>query len=223
MLDSVTNYECYKGLYSSLNDHNYFEIAYALERQFGEHGLYRGLPLYAFADNHDVDRVAASLSNPAHLYPLYALLFTMPGVPSIYYGSEWGIPGKKEAHSDRPLRPQLDLAEIERHAPHPDLPGYLHRLAAVRRASPALQCGDYRQLRVDRQQLAFIRQAEGEQVVVALNAADVLATLPLKLPFAGRGYLEDLLDPSARFPVQGGGAAVQVPACGARILKFSPD
>jgi glycosidase len=84
MLDSVTNYECYKGLYSSHVDRNYFEIAYALHRQFGENGLYRHFPLYAFADNHDVNRVASNLSNPMDLFPLYCLLLTMPGVPSIY-------------------------------------------------------------------------------------------------------------------------------------------
>ena len=94
-LDSVTNYVAYKGLYSSHLDKNYFEIAYTLKRQFGEDGLYRDLPLYVFADNHDVNRVASRLKNPAHLYPLYCLLFTMPGVPSIYYGSEWGIEGER--------------------------------------------------------------------------------------------------------------------------------
>ncbi|NTV64720.1 MAG: alpha-amylase, partial [Oscillochloris sp.] len=94
-LDSATNYELFKGLYSSLNDRNYFEVAYALNRQFGPAGLYRSLPLYNFADNHDVARVASLLSKARHLYPLYALLFTAPGVPSIYYGSEWAIGGLK--------------------------------------------------------------------------------------------------------------------------------
>ncbi|MCU7500706.1 MAG: alpha-amylase, partial [Ignavibacteria bacterium] len=88
-LDSVTNYECYKGLYSSLNDKNYFEIAYSLNRQFGTGGMYRNMPLYAFADNHDVNRIASIIKDPVHIYPLYCLLFTMPGVPSVYYGSEW--------------------------------------------------------------------------------------------------------------------------------------
>ncbi len=88
MLDAVTNYEVCKGLHSSLNDRNYFEIACALNRQFGPNGLYRGLPLYNFADNHDVNRVASDLKHPDHLYPLYALLFSMPGVSSLYYGSE---------------------------------------------------------------------------------------------------------------------------------------
>ena len=68
-LDSATNYECYKGLYSSLLDHNYFEIAFALNRQFADCGLYRHLPLYNFADNHDVDRIASTLRDHADLYP----------------------------------------------------------------------------------------------------------------------------------------------------------
>ncbi|HAF48860.1 MAG TPA: alpha-amylase, partial [Anaerolineaceae bacterium] len=80
-LDSVTNYEAYKGLYSSLNDANYFEIAYGLNRQFGDHGVYQDKVLYNFVDNHDVDRVASKLKHPAHLFPLYLLLFTMPGIP----------------------------------------------------------------------------------------------------------------------------------------------
>ncbi len=110
-LHSVTNYEAYKGLYSSHNDSNYFEITHTLERQFGAGGLYRGLPLYNFADNHDVNRIANVLKSPTHLFPLHMLLFSMPGVPSIYYGSEFGLPGTK-ADTDWPLRPELNLEAL---------------------------------------------------------------------------------------------------------------
>ena len=99
MLDSATNYECFKGLYSSLNDRNFFEIAHSLTRQFGPEGIYRDLLLYSFADNHDVDRVASLLRDDRDLFPLYALLFTIPGTPSLYYGSEWGYRGKKKAET----------------------------------------------------------------------------------------------------------------------------
>ena len=116
-LDSVTNYVGYKGLYSSHVDKNYFELAHTLYRQFGEKGIYRDLLLYSFADNHDVNRVASQLKNPAHLYPLYSLLFTMPGVPSIYYGSEWGIEGKRTSQSDQALRPHLDFSRFPTTAP----------------------------------------------------------------------------------------------------------
>ena len=176
-LDSVTNYVGYKGLYSCHADKNYFEIAHTLKRQFGEEGLYQDLPLYTFADNHDVDRVASRLKNQAHLYPLYSLLFTMPGVPSIYYGSEWGIEGKRTSLDDQALRPCIDLSEISQNGPHPDLPGVIGRLARIRRDSEALRYGHYHQLLVRSEQLAFARQTPEECVIVAVNAADKPADL----------------------------------------------
>ncbi len=98
-MDAVTNYEAYKGLYSSLNDKNYYEIAHTLDRQFGRRGgkYDPGGTMYNFVDNHDVNRVASRLKEERHLYPLYIMLYTMPGFPTIYYGSEFGIKGKKKA------------------------------------------------------------------------------------------------------------------------------
>ena len=137
-LDSVTNYECYKGLYSSHVDRNYFEIAYALNRQFGEVGLYCDIPLYNFADNHDVNRVASNLTNPAHLHTLYCLLFTMPGVPSIYYGSEWGMQTIKSNGDDHALRPHLDIATVSGRVRIPILAETIARLTRIRLSSQAL-------------------------------------------------------------------------------------
>jgi glycosidase len=217
--DSTTNYECYKGLYSSLNDQNYFEIAYALKRQFGEQGVYRGCGLYNFADNHDVDRVASRLKNPAHLYPLYALLFSMPGSPSIYYGSEWGLKGSRTPHSDAALRPALELPETAQNAPQPDLPAAIRRLADVRKGSPALQRGDYRELHVSAGQLAFERALPGEQVVVALNAAAEPAVIDLAIPHPN-ARLVDLLNTGDEFALRNGKALVDVPPNWARILRM---
>jgi cyclomaltodextrinase len=221
LLDSVTNYECYKGLYSSLNDRNYFEIAYALNRQFGEGGMYRELPLYAFADNHDVDRVASLLLEPAHLYPLYCLLFAMPGVPSIYYGSEWGLGGRKTSGSDRALRPSLELEQARGEAPHPDLAPFIARLAHIRSGSGALRHGSYRQLQVSHEQLAFLRQWQTETALVALNAAGEPARLELRLPAGtgdGAARWTDALEPAAAFTSRGGTLDVPIPSRAARIL-----
>ena len=92
MLHSATNYECYKGLYSSFNSMNLFEVNHSLLRQFGPENwtLYRGKHLLSFVDNHDVTRVASILTDKNHLPLIYALSFGMPGIPCVYYGSEWG-------------------------------------------------------------------------------------------------------------------------------------
>lgn len=221
MLDSTTNYECYKGLYSSHVDRNYFEIAYSLQRQFGPQGIYRGLSLYAFCDNHDVDRVASRLADPAHLYPLHCLLFTMPGVPSIYYGSEWGIEGKRTPTSDRALRPALRLDAMRARAPHPALPAAIARLARLRTASPALCEGDYQQLAVQPLSLAFLRDSPEQTVAVVVSGASSATELEIAVPRRFRSA-RDLLDPADPIAIADGALRVRVPPCWARVLELRP-
>lgn len=164
--DTVTNYECYKGLWSSMNDGNMHEIAYAINRQSGNDPwtLYPGAQLLTFLDNHDVPRIATQLDDPQLLRPLYGLLFGMPGVPSVYYGSEWGVEGEK-LPGDHELRPAFEHPEWN------DLTDWISRLAATRKASPALANGSYHEVCVQPLLYAFERRAEGERVVVAVNAS----------------------------------------------------
>ena len=216
MLHATTNYECYKGLFSSHNDKNYFEIAYSLKRLFdGEHGIYRGLSLYNFADNHDVNRVASSLHNPAHLYPLYILLFTMPGVPSIYYGSEWGIEGVKAHNSDRALRPELHLDRMPEQK-HADLKAAIMRMSRVRQQSPVLKHGNYAQLQVASEQFAFMREYEGRKILVAVNAAQNPMTV--SLPAQGRSAI-DRLNHEQTFQVRQDRLNIEIPPCWGRVLE----
>jgi len=220
-LDSVTNYETYKGLYSSLLEGNYFEIAYALELHIGSNGIYLDLGLYNFVDNHDVDRVASKLKNPALLFPLYLLLFTMPGIPSVYYGSEWGIEGKKDKWTDAPLRPFLELHQMEAQAPQPDLIRVIQQLAALRKGSIALREGDYDQLLVANRQFAFSRQKDGSQVIVALNSAPQSVEIELNLSRES-GELEDRLNAGGCFSVQRHRVKMKIPPMWGRILSFIP-
>lgn len=214
-IDATTNYECWKGLWSSLKDENYFEIAYALNRQFGPEGLYRGLPLYAFVDNHDVDRAASLLPKPALLYPLYCLLFTMPGVPSIYYGSERGLTGKKEAGSDKPLRPSVVQAEAG--GTEPDLAQAITRLSSLRRRLPALRYGDYRQLTVSHKQFVFERSGNTGCAIVALNADSMPAIVEIPTD-QGKGHLVDELNPGEKFRFEGNKTRIEIPPRWARVL-----
>ncbi len=168
-LHSVTNYEAYKGLYSSHNDRNLFEIASTLERQFSSQtGRYSQLKLYNFVDNHDVNRLASTVKNPAYLYTIYLLLFTIPGLPSIYYGSEWGVQGAKVNNSDALLRPHLDLNNIP--TTEPDLPKAIKKFAQLRSNSPALQNGSYRRIMLEYQKpLVFERATPDERLLIIIN------------------------------------------------------
>lgn len=162
---SVTNYECYKGLYSSFNTGNMHEIAYSLNRQFGSEPwcLYTGRQLLSFVDNHDVTRIASILTDKNELKPLYGLLFGMPGTPAVYYGSEWGMEGEKK-DGDAALRPAVETPE------HNDLTDWITALAGARAASPALCTGSYRNILVQPRQLIFERRCGDDRVLVAVNA-----------------------------------------------------
>lgn len=218
MVHSITNYECYKGLYSSHNDQNLFEIAYALNRQSGSSGLYRHLSLYNFVDNHDVTRIASILNRPEYLNTLYILLFTIPGVPSLYYGSEWGMPGEKGAYSDQALRPALDIHHAQTHPNRPDLLPFLQHLSAIRQTHAALKWGDYQELWVQNKQFAFLRNTGEEQILVAINIADEPAHLSLQVPLYGKTWA-DLLHANQQWNTDANTLALDVPPYTGRILR----
>jgi len=156
MLDSVTNYECYKGIYSSFNELNMFEIAYSVNRQFGGEGwcLYRGKKLACFLDNHDVSRIASQLKQPEHLPLAYTLLFTMPGVPIVYCGSEYGQKGEKK-DGDHALRPEFKAENYDFNC---DLAKLIAKLTRLHAETPALHSGGYKQLQLLNRQYAFLRE-----------------------------------------------------------------
>ncbi len=165
MLHSSTNYECYKGLFSSFNSMNMFEINHSLQRQFGPENwcLYRGKHLLSFVDNHDVSRIASNLTNEKHLPLIYALCFGMPGIPCVYYGSEWGAKANK-SEGDPALRACFDEPEWN------ELSEWISRLAEAKKGSKALNYGDFRSVVLTNRQCIFERKCEGERVLVAINA-----------------------------------------------------
>lgn len=185
MLHSVTNYECYKGLYSSFNSMNLFEIVHSLLRQFGPENwtLYKGKHMLSFVDNHDVTRVASILSNENHLPLIYALMFGMPGIPCVYYGSEWGAKAEK-SQGDPALRASFDAPEQN------GLTEWIAKLAAAKKQSKALNYGAFRSVLLTNRQCIFERAAEGERVLVAVNADEQPFTAHFD---AGCGRAVDLI------------------------------
>lgn len=212
MLDSTTNYECYKGLWSSHNDKNYFEIDYSINRQSGNGGIYKDINLYTFVDNHDVNRLASTLKNPNHIKNVYTLLYTMPGIPSIYYGSEFGVKGIKENNSDDGLRPCLDLDNIPDR--NDDLYNHIVKLGRIYRAYPALRTGTYQTVNVRNQQLVFKKELNGQTVYVALNLDDNEFDLNFNT------HLPALVDVVNGTPIQvnNGNAYVKMPAYSSMII-----
>ncbi|MDR3249429.1 MAG: alpha-glucosidase C-terminal domain-containing protein [Treponema sp.] len=220
-LDSVTNYELYKSLWSSFNEHNFYELSWTLNRQSGTGGLYRDLHLYNFVDNHDVNRIASMLINPDHLPLIYGLLFTLPGVPSIYYGSEYGIEGKRTDWNDRDLRPRWDPAWETKKGPHRGaaLGSLFTKFIAIRDTHPSLRRGSFSQLHLSHEQYGFIRETDTESIAVLINAATEPITLVHdKLPgISTQKTWRDLLT-GEEFPPSPTGLSIPLPAVSLRIL-----
>lgn len=174
-LHSVTNYALHKALYSGHNDHNYFEIAHTVKylQNMGN------LDLYNFVDNHDVERIYTKLSNKAHFAPVHVLLYTLPGVPSIYYGSEFGIEGKKEKFSDDSLRPALDIKDYADAVQKNPCTALIAALGKIRQHTPALSYGSYAELQLTNRQFAFARDLDGIRVIVTVNNDDNAADMSL--------------------------------------------
>lgn len=212
-LDSVTNYECYKGIYSSHNDKNYFEIAYSLNRMFGNGGIYKDLCLYNFVDNHDVNRLASTLKAQEYLYNVYTILYTMPGVPSIYYGSEYGIKAVKGDKTDLPLRPNVD--EIENYEDkNNELFDHIEKLGRIRVASEALKNGNYEQVIIKNEQYVFSRTSKNDKIYIVLNLSDKESYLDFNISFEeGKDLLSDKDD-----IIKGGDVSIRVPAFSSKVI-----
>ena len=167
MLHSCTNDECYKGLFSSFNSMNMFEIVHSLLRQFGPENwtLYRGKHLLCFVDNHDVSRIASNLTNEKHLPLIYAMEFGMPGIPCVYYGSEWGAKAHKN-EGDPALRACFEEPVDN------ELSEYISKLAEAHKNSKAICYGDFKSIVLTNHQCVFERNCDGERVFVAINASD---------------------------------------------------
>ena len=185
MLHSATNYECYKGMYSSFNSMNMFEINHSLQRQFGSEPwcLYTGKWLLSFVDNHDVSRIASTLNDEHHLPLIYAMLMGMPGIPCIYYGSEWGTKADKK-DGDPALRPCFDEPVDN------ELSEYIGKIAAIRSKERALMYGSFRSAFLTNKQCVMERVCDGERILIAINADgnDFDAQFDI-----GCGRLKDLL------------------------------
>lgn len=207
ILHSVTNYMLHKALYSAHNDHNYFEIAHTIKYVSDMTG--DRLKLYTFTDNHDVERIYTKLNNKAHFVPVHIMLYTLPGIPSIYYGSEFGIEGKKEKGSDESLRPMLKYEDYKDATTTNPCTRLIAALAKIRHSTPALYHGSYRELLLQTTHFAYERAYDGKSVLITVNNSDSATTMTLPCKNA-KEYVGALWGENV--PVKDGHIQVKVPA-----------
>ena len=177
-LHSVTNYMLHKALYSGHNDHNYFEVAHTIN--YVSDMIGNKLNLYSFVDNHDVERIHTKLVNKAHFAPVHVMLYTLPGIPSIYYGSEFGIEGRKERSSDDSLRPALNYEDYKDVIDTNPCTKLIAALGRIHRNTPALCYGEYKELRLQNTNFAYARILDGKWVIITVNNADNEAEMDLE-------------------------------------------
>ncbi|AEV85391.1 alpha-amylase [Actinoplanes sp. SE50] len=204
-LDSVTQYELWKAIRSSLNDLNFFELAWALERHdaFGA-----DFPPLTFVGNHDVTRIASALTEPRHLGLALAVLFTVGGVPSVYAGDEQAFTGVKRdiEFGDDEIRPAFPATPADL-APFGEPTFHLHQqLISLRRRFPWLHRATTKPLHLTNKQLAYEVSAGPDRLIVLLNAADHGHDFPLDLG-------------PARVVESSGGTGTLVPGPGWSILR----
>lgn len=213
-LHSVTNYTMHKAFYSGHNDHNYFEIAHTvkyLSDMCGSSNM-----LYNFVDNHDVERISSKLTNKANYAPVHVLMYTMPGVPSIYYGSEFGIEGVKGQGTDAPLRPELKFEEYQAKATHNPCVKLITALGHIRRETEELGYGEYKELLLTNRQYAFARNYHGSSVIITVNNDENDSTITVPAGNCAE-YIGAIS--GTRVPVQNGNITVTLKANSGEIWR----
>lgn len=198
-LDSVTNYDIYKALYSCHNDRNYFEFAHSLDREFGDWGIYKGLYLYNFADNHDVTRIASIIRDKALLKNVYTMLYTMPGAPSVYYGSEFAVEGKVVKGSDYDVRREMNLDALDN--PDYDLFGHICKLGKIKHTLEVFRHGSYKNEIIQLEHLCYSMKTDHQKAYVLLNQSSEPRRIGFNTGF--NGILTDVLNDNEKYPCNG--------------------
>jgi cyclomaltodextrinase / maltogenic alpha-amylase / neopullulanase len=175
-LDAITQYEVWKAVWSSLNDRNFYELDHALGRHNAFLDSFDGALPQTFVGNHDVTRLATALTDDRLFGHALAILFSIGGVPSVYYGDEQGFRGLKEHREggDDAIRPAFPASPAQLlpdgwryYRLHQRLIGFRRRHPWLVRArtTPAYLKSSALALRVD-------GESPGERALLLLNAGD---------------------------------------------------
>ena len=192
--DSATQYELWKAIWSGLNDGNFFELDWALQRH--DEFLDSFAPM-TFVGNHDVTRIASRLERPEHVAHALVILLTVGGVPSVYAGDELGFRGVKEERygGDDAVRPEFGSPPLELDAFGSQMWALHQFLIGLRRRHPWLHRASTSAVRLQNRHYVYETRSGDNALLVALNIDDE----PLRLVLSECG--------TPRGQVLGGSAA----------------
>ncbi|BBY00959.1 alpha-amylase family protein [Mycobacterium seoulense] len=177
--DSATQYELWKAIWSSLNDGNFFELDWALQR----HGEFvAGFAPLTFVGNHDVTRIASRLERAEHVAHALVILLTVGGVPSVYAGDELRLRGVKEERygGDDAVRPEFGSPPMELDAFGAQIWALHQFLIGLRRRHPWLHRATTTALRLENRHYVYETRSGADALLVALNIGDEPMRVALK-------------------------------------------
>ena len=207
-IDSVTQYELWKAIWSALDTVNLHELDWTLRRH---RDLLEHLVPMTFLSNHDVTRVASQIRDRRHWTHAVALLGFLPGVPSIYYGDEFGLEAVKEQRpgGDDAVRPELPEQRGQFANPHREVEAAYRQVIGLRRRYSWLVDAVVATADVANDRLvvhAEARRQPGTRLSLVLNLAD----RPYAAP--GLGQVVESSAPTVGGAVAAHGWAVLAPA-----------
>ena len=175
-MDSVTQYELWKGIWSSIESRNFFELDHAL----GRHNEFSDVftPV-TFVGNHDVTRIASRVGQDGAVLAT-AILATIGGIPLIYYGDELASRGVKEERfgGDDDIRPVFPASPADLSNLGADTLRAHQNLLGLRRRHPWLVDARTESLDLTNERYVYRTGVPGvEPLIVELDVRDGCSVL----------------------------------------------
>jgi glycosidase len=155
----------------------------------------------------------ASSYRKAELY--YAYMFTIPGLPVIYYGSEFGMTGVDDPDNRRMMRFGDQLSIFEKR-----MLKETSKIVKMRNQHSALRYGDFYTLKADIAIYAYVRSDFNERLLVILNKTEETQDVVLRFPNLYQAQILTDVQSGEKVCVQNNQACIAVSSIGWRVLSI---
>lgn len=223
-LDAITDFQTYESIGRALAGERADLSRLGSPPPLAEHHLGRLDGRVTFIDNHDVPRFIGTAEpdeeGRMRLELALAYLFTVPGIPTLYYGTEIGLPGGGDPDNRRAMPWAASDDATSR-----SLLEHTRRLATLRQQEDVLRRGDFERISADADHILYVRRYGDELAVVGLNVSG--ETIALALPGADLRVppgtaLRPALGTDQVPRVEGADVIVEIPARGAAVWIARP-